>query len=247
MPKSKKESKPPAKLYHGTTEITAKMACVKGLSLYDISPYDSYGLPRTIRASTPDGFCLTTTYPGVMAFDTSLPRERWGVLEIDPTQLEPDAFQPHEWFLVENATKPKMSDEGERFKQLEQFRRDTKQKKRWKESLDELGFCVYAKTIPLAAITKVIVYDPVSNPYITKALTNVNLGSKYHKSNIHRQSMLVRWLMCEHIVGSEWYGSEFSKLPHAEQSKITSVLQNKNGLDIFHSSSTQKAKVSVWG
>lgn len=249
MPRTKKESKTPVRLYHGTSEIIAKMACVKGLSLYDVSLFDPYGFPRSIHAASKDAFCLTTVYPGLLAFDTSAPKERWGVLEIDPNYLEADSLLPHEWFLVENA-KSKMLTEDDRVKQLAQLRADaSKQKKKWKESLDELGVCLYAKDIPLQAITKVIVYDPASNPTITKALTNVSPAFKAHKSNVHRHSMLTRWLMCEHITGSDWLGAvTFGKLPHAEQSKITSILQNKNGLDIYYSGVTNgKPKTAIWG
>jgi hypothetical protein len=234
MPRPKKDVKPPLRLYHGTSEIIAKEACRTGLSLYDLSPFDEFSFPRTIRSSTKEAACLTTVYPGLLAANATEPRERWGIIEVDPSRLEDGNFAPHEWFLLENS-KVKISTEEERIKQFSHFRQDSKSGKKWKESLDECGFCLYKDKIPLHAITKVVIYDPNSNLHVTKAISIVNPGFRTHKSNLQRHSMLTRWLMCEHIAGPEWAGEIFSKIQFAEQSRITTVLQNKSGLDIYHS------------
>jgi len=248
MPRTKKEAPPEKKslkLYHGTTEAIAKFAPVKGLQLYEVPPFDN-GAPRSVCASSADGICLTSVYPGFLAFDTASHRERWGLIEIDVASLSQDLFMPYEGFLIERS-KAQINTESERINRLIQLRSNLSQHKRkWKESLEGYGICVYAAPIPANAITKVTIYDPQSNWMITKAILNTNLGGKLRKSCSERNKMLTRWLLGENIPGAEWMAG-FEKLSAAERDRITEGLQNKNGLDIFHQGVPNgKHKTSWW-
>ncbi len=244
MPKVKKENSP--KLYHGTTEIVAKTACSKGLTPYEVDAFD-LGNPRNLRASTTRGICLTATYPGLMAFDTASNREKWGIMEIDVAYLYPDFLMPHEVFLAEKV-KTKIATEGDRLKKLDQIRQNlSNHHKKWRESLDNYGVCVYEQEIPVTAITKVAIYDPYSNPSMTKAMLSGFLGTKFHKSNLDRQGMIIRWLLGENITPEEWLGNEtYSKLPHFERDRVGQVLRNKHGLDIFYSGGANGKKATWW-
>jgi hypothetical protein len=245
MPKIKSETtKNLVRIYHATTEHVAKQACVKGLFPYEVPVYEN-GAPHTYRVSSSESICLTSVYPGLLAFDAVNLKEKWGVVEIDPYYLEQNMLAPHERFLLEKA-KVKQGSEEDYFADLVKLRTEaTKKRKQWRNSIENLGLCLYTKQIPLQAITKVTVYDPASNWFMTKAMINCNLSD--HKFNFKRHQMLTRWLIGEHITGSQWMGPAFDKMPFSEQSKITSILQNKNGLDIYYfGNGNNKNKASWW-
>ncbi len=247
MPKTKKEASSSPKLYHGTTEIIAKMACIKGLAPYEVNITDN-GIPRRICASTAGGICLTSSYPGLMAFETASNREKWGIIEFDVSHLHPESLMPCEGFLAEKV-KTKLSNEEDLFKKMTQLRQGlSNNRRKWRESLDSFGMCVHEGEIPLDAISRVVTYDPFSNPVMTKAMiASVILGSRFHKSNLRRQMMITRWLMGENILPEEWLGSAvYCKMTHSEKNQMAQVLQNKNGLDIFYSGTPNGKKVTWW-
>lgn len=248
MPKAKREDVKSPKLYHGTSEIKAKEACVNGLFPYEVKDVDYYGIPRRIHASSPDGISLTSSYPGLMAFETSSHKEKWGIIEIDVSHLSPEVLVPYEGFLLEKM-KTKISNEEDRFKKLTQIRQNLPSNHRkWRESLDDFGMCVYEGFVPLAAISRVVIYDPQSNPVMTKAIIGSALiGTKFHQSGFQRQQMLTRWLLGENITPEEWMGSSvYSKMEHLERDQIGQVLRNKHGLDIYYSGVPNGKKISWW-
>jgi hypothetical protein len=208
------------------------LACVKGLVPYNIDALDN-GSPRAICASSLTGISLTTIYPGLMAFDTASHREKWGIIEFDVAQLHPEVFLPHEGFLVEKA-KSKLTEE-DRLKKLSQLRVSlNSHRRKWRDSIEEYGICVYEAAIPALAINRVTIYDPSSNAAMTKVIVNTMLGTRIHRSNMHRNKMVSRWLMGDHITTEEWVGSAvYSRMTHSDKDKIAQVLQNKHGLDIF--------------
>jgi hypothetical protein len=239
MAKKKEQT---TKLYHGTIENLAKLSCVKGLTPYDIDVCEN-GFPRSVCASTANGISLTSTYPGLMAFDTAAYREKWGIIEVDVSQLHSEIFLPYEGFLLEKA-KTKVTSEEDRLKKLLQFRSHlSSHRRKWRDSLDEYGFCVYEAAIPVQAISRVMIYDPASNWSMTKAIVNTMLGIKMHASNLHHQQMITRWLMGDNVTAQEWIGSAvYSKMTHAQKDKLSQMLQNKNGLDIFYAGPTNGKK-----
>lgn len=247
MPKTKKETTNTPKLYHGTTEIIAKTACIKGLLPYEVDATDN-GVPRRILASTAGGICLTSSYPGLMAFETADHKERWGIIEVDASHLSPESLLPYEGFLVEK-TKAKITNEEDRLKKLAQIRQSlSTHHRKWRESLNNFGMCIYAAEIPFHAISKVTIYNPQSNPVMTKAiLGSVVLGSKFHPSNMNRQHMISRWLIGDNVTPEEWLGpTVYAKMEHAERERVSQVLRNKNGLDIFYSGTPNGKKVTWW-
>lgn len=241
MTKNKTINKNVSKIYHATNEHIAKEACVKGLLPYDVPLYEN-GTPRNVVASSVESISLTSVYPAVLAFDLVGFKERWGIIEIDISLLEENMFAPHELFLQENV---KFTSEEDQVNNSSRLRQEaSKKRKKWKNSLESCGFCLYTKEIPLKAITKVSIYDPCSNWVMTKAMLNFNIAN--HESNFNRHQMASKWLLGSHLVGSQWVGSTFSRMPYSEQSKITSVLQNKNGLDIYYFGSTNSKSKSSY-
>lgn len=248
MPKAKKEQIKSHKLYHGTSEIRAKESCISGLFPYELKDMDYYGVPRRIHASNTNGVCLTSSSPGLMAFETSSHKERWGIIEIDASYLSPELLVPYEGFLLERV-KARVVSEEDRFKKISQIRQSlSSNHKKWRESLDDYGMCFYQGNIPLESISKVIIYDPQSNPIITKAIISCSLiGNKLYRSSFKRQKMLTRWLSGEHVTPEEWLGTTvYSKLEHSDKERISKALINKHGLDIFYSANPVGKKILWW-
>lgn len=247
MPKAKKEDVKSPKLYHGTTQLKAKEACSVGLVPYELKDFDAYGVPRNLYASSREGITLTSSYPGLLSYETSSHKEKWGIMEIDVSHLSPEGFAPYEGFLLEKM-KVKIVDEDDRYKKLSQIRQSISSHcRQWRESLEEFGFCAYKELIRPEAISKVTIYDPQSNPIITRAIVSCIIGSKLHRSNLNRQRMLTRWLIGENVTAEEWLGtSVYSKMSHTEKDQVSQVLHNKNGLDIYHYDVSGGKKVSWW-
>jgi hypothetical protein len=235
-----KKSKSLRRLYHGTTEIIAKTAPVKGLIPYEVSLLDN-GKPRAIGASSTSALSITDSYAGMMAFDTCGNKERWGLLEINPDELDEKLFVPHELFLMENSKKKPESIQ-DHVKAVADYRTKlASSHKSWKDSLSSVGLCSYQGVIPAKAITKIVIYDWKSNWFITKEIFNLTIGSKSHKIQIERQKLLTRWLMCDVLSPSEWV-SDYSSLTSPEKEPISSGLINKSGLDIYFQQPTGRWK-----
>jgi hypothetical protein len=227
-----KRAKPTRRLYHGTTEAVAKSAPVKGLLPYEVSPLDN-GKPRAICASAITGLSLTDAYAGVMAFDTCTTRDRWGLIEIDPDELDEKLFVPHELFLLEKSKK-KIDTANDHQKAITDYRNKlTANHKAWKESLASLGLCVYQGTIPVSAITKITIYDWRTNWFVTREVFNINIASKYHKMQVDRHKLMTRWLMCEAIQPEEWV-PDYKSLKPADREPISAGVINKSGLDFYY-------------
>src|SRR5437879_1205318 len=83
MPRPGKEF---ARLYCGTTERVAKLAPVAGLNPSNQPVY------------------LSDVYPGLFAFFASTnDHERFGIIEVDVSILDPSDFLPCEWFLEQSS------------------------------------------------------------------------------------------------------------------------------------------------
>ena len=231
-----KRAKNTRRLYHGTTEMVAKSVPAKGLAPYEVNLLDN-GKPRAIGASSATGLCLTDVYAGMLAFDTCTAKDRWGLIEINPDELDMALFMPHELFLLEKSKK-KFDTIQEHTKAVLDYREKLEvNQKSWKESLASLGFCVYQGIIPVKAITKITIYDWKTNWFITKEVFNVNVSSKAHKLQMDRHHLMTRWLMCEAIEPSDWV-ADYQKMKPNDREPISSGLINKSGLDIFHQQST---------
>ena len=95
MPRGKSE--PITKLYHGTTESIAKLACAKGLYSYDLNLFG-----QNINPASNGCINLTSVYAGMMALNAS-DRGRWGIIEIDALKLDPERLVPSDIYILDKA------------------------------------------------------------------------------------------------------------------------------------------------
>src|SRR5882724_1538156 len=214
MGKQKKES---TSLYCGTTERIAKLAPVHGLNPHHDPVY------------------LTDVYPGLLAFYASTnDQERFGVLEIDLSHLDPANFMPCEWYLDATA-RVKAKNNREHHRRLESFRKTLdKYQAKWKDSLQKIGICVFDGFIPKKAIRRITIYDPASNPTVTDAIVNSTLGLAAYRNGYNRFLAITRWLVGESVTVEDWLGDEIAKTPKDVKEALAESLQNKLGLDIFY-------------
>jgi hypothetical protein len=212
-----KSNKEPGTLYCGTTERIAKLAPRVGLNPSHKPVY------------------LTDVFPGVFAFfDSTHDNERFGIVEVDLTGLDPSNFLPCEWFL-EQTSKQKAKTGREQHRRLESLRKSLdKYKSKWKESLQRIGVCVYAGFISRKAIRRITIYDPASNSTITQAIVEGHISLADHKHGFQRNLALTRWLAGESVSVEEWLGDDLLETPKDEREQLADHLQNKNGLDIFY-------------
>jgi hypothetical protein len=214
MPKLLKEL---ARLYCGTTERVAKLAPVAGLNPSSAPVY------------------LSDVYPGYFALLASTSdQERFGIIEVDLTVLDPANLLPSESYL-DQISRHKARNSREHHKKLEMYRKNLeKYKSKWRDSLQRMGICVYDGFIPRKALRKITIYDPVSNPTITGAIVEAHVGLSDYKRNFHRNKALTRWLVGESVQVEDWLGEDLLTTPKDEKEQLAERLQNKLGLDIFY-------------
>ena len=212
-----KTSSHPHTLYCGTSERIAKLAPRVGLNPNNKPVY------------------LTDVYPGVFAFFASTnDNDRFGILEIDLSVLDPTNFLPCEWYL-EQTSRQKPKNAKEQHKRLEAYRKTLERHKaRWKDSLHRIGVITYDGFVPRKAIRRITIYDPASNPTITEAIVNAEISLSDYKKHYNRNKAVTRWLAGESITVEDWLGEGFLDTPKEERELLAERLQNKLGLDIFY-------------
>jgi hypothetical protein len=203
-------------LYFGTTERIAKQAPVMGLLVDD------------------DPLYLSDVYPGYFAFYASTnPEERFGIVELSMADLQPDEFLPCEWYLEQLAKREARAGKG-RSKGLDWYRKNLdRHQKHWKASLRGIGVCTYQRSIPKKAVRRVMIYDPQSNPVITKTIVEARISLDEHRSSYARNHALTRWLLTADVSPEDWLGVR-AIADKDERDKLAETLQSKWGLDVFY-------------
>lgn len=208
-------------LYVGTSEEKAKLAPVYGLN----SPV-----------------ILTDVYCGQFAKLEST--NRWGIIKVNIEALFPVGMAPFHYWLERKYKKAGRKDSLE--ERLQHFIDNIDDYQYlWEKSLDECGVCLYMIDLPIAAIDRISIYDPVvrtknkfisdspnvSNPY------HIHIGN--HKKNYRVNHCLTRWLMGEAVTGEDWSDNMTDSI------KISEKLGNRQALDIFYQK-PDKTTVSWW-
>lgn len=193
------------KLYHGTNVASARAILQQGLT------------PRRVLQSVwgqaPSGHdrvYLTDAYAlyfaGNAAMNDSNPRtpgvkrdKRWAILEIDTDRLNQKRFVPDEDFL-EQVTRGR-TDSGCPTKLTSMVDRTvwfrdhiTWYASYWQESLRSLGTCAYRGTIPVAAISRVVLFNPKANPVMALRAMDPTISVLNYRYLGPTYRALVRWV-----------------------------------------------------
>jgi hypothetical protein len=231
----RKKLKEGTKLYFGTSERLAKLSPVTGLLPGRIEAGSSERGKHPKPNSRSQRLYLTSVYSAYFAFCNTQPGERWGIVEIDAAALDPDLFLPDEDYLAErpfNGVKRKNSQPKLRANQLRAHLAEYRPE--WRDCLERFGTCVYEAPIPHTSITKVSIYDPVSNGYITAQVIYTTISIAGYQSTCFRNRSITRWLMGDNISCQDWLAGSFDATSIEDRDKVIDALQETSGLDIFY-------------
>jgi hypothetical protein len=214
-------------LFFGTSEEVAKRSPVIGIQPDDVISVRPKGLSRNRVNRKKDCLYLTNVYAAYFALCNTGPGERWGLVEIDFAALDRTALLPDDDYLRQLHRAGLDADarmDGSRFHGSPP---------RWQDSLAHFGTCVYKGPILPAFITRVAIYDPLSNPFITQEVSQLIPSIAGHHSAADRCRALTRWLMGENITWQDWMAEELPD-DSEERNRISAGLQERSGLDIFY-------------
>lgn len=198
-------------LYHGTTEMLAKMAPVAGLKPYSVPHNENEPAFSSEKEGT---ITLTNVYGAYQAFMSSDPKrgERWAIMEINLTRLRTDNLSAHE--LAKGAGKTKGNT--------------------WHRSLESVGLCVYKGQIPAKAISKVWIYNPASNWMITRSVLRIALGPAHYSADQKQLAIINRWLTGEFVTLDEWLAEQKAPFTKEQAEQLNDPWNNRSGLDLFY-------------
>lgn len=206
--------------YVGTTAELAKLAPVKGL--------------------TNSPLILTTAYPGFFA---AAQGKNWGIIEVDARYIFEDCLAPFHGYVEKLYRKKTVRDNFTIQQRRQECLANIKSyRKTWRESIESCGVCLYLGSILPDAIERVTVYSSTSNPYITAEATKIDpweLSQEAHKAALKRSSLCTKWLSCNPFELKDWLPSGIGV---QEANKVTNLINDRNGLNIFHIRSEKELK-----
>jgi len=233
------------KLYHGTTEKVGRAALETGLLPRDLS--GNAGNWDHTSPARPDLVYLTDTYAPYFALAATptgkVPNTKWAIIEVDVDLLKTFLFLPDEDFL-EQATRGQdhpddyfwgdlleaesMAERTEFFREnLESFQH------LWRDSVNFLGNCAYQDIIPPTAITRVAIYDPNSNPFITMTALDPSISTINHQICADKYRGLTSWFFGEATVESLFGEIMMQVITPEHAAKVGEVIKNTTGLEII--------------
>lgn len=192
------------KLYHGTSEAVGKLALTEGLKTRG-----ALGIKSNWNVeSHPDYVYLTIAYAAYFAATASMDEEdgfigRLAIVEVDTSLLDDDTLHPDEDAL-EQGTRGESwvveacEAEGFNPRSMEErthwFRNNLYSFQHfWKNSLEALGNCCHEGDIPPEAVTRVVFFDPKSNPSILSMSMDPMISVLNYQIMGPQYEALVRW------------------------------------------------------
>jgi hypothetical protein len=229
-----KKIKEGTKLYFGTSERLAKLSPITGLSPGNMEGGRRPHGKQTKLNRRNQRLYLTSVYPAYFAFCNTEPGERWGIVEIDAASLDADAFLPDEDYLLDRHRNGSRNN-GHGKKRPNDVRVHLAEyQQEWRECLERFGTCVYEAPIQQPFITRVAIYDPSSNAFMTRQVVDTTLSVAGHQSGCRRHRHVTAWLMGENITCQSWLADEFDTTSIEDRDRIIDALQDTSGLDIFY-------------
>jgi len=196
------------KLYHGTSASVARLAVRQGLRTRK-----STGVAGNWDKcpSRPDQIYLTNAYAGYFAGCAAEKGEAWALIEVETDRLDEDAFVPDEDFLEQmtRMTGASMRDLGLPdgsgvLQRTGWFRKHILLFQHlWRDSLERLGNCAYKGNIPAKAITRIVLFDPKSNPSMALVAMDPVISILNYHFMASKYDALTRWLMGDEVAPEE--------------------------------------------
>lgn len=153
-------------VYHGTSESAARRALKRGILPRGMSR-KSGNWKHTVQ-SNPEMVYLTVAYaPYYASCVTDTDRERIAIIQIDLGKLDAGKLYPDEDFIEQALRGKKLgisNDMKERTLYVRKHIDDWQEE--WEKSLNHLGNVAFRGAVPSEAITKIVAFDPKSNPAV---------------------------------------------------------------------------------
>lgn len=231
------------KLYHGTTERHLESIMADGLKPRGLDGVTNWD--QTVE-SNPHTVYLTTAYAPFFAYSSTtvmdgLEGERWVVLEIDTDLLDDSLIVPDEDALEqvtrdgndpENLGFPKEFYEWDMKERTIWFRsRLDEYSHVWRMSIEMLGTCGYMGEIPTSAITRVVAYDPRSNPSMTLAALDPCISIMNYQLCGEKYRALTRWFAGYPVGPEEAHADQWGYYPDEWKEQADKAFANTAGLE----------------
>jgi hypothetical protein len=227
----------PTHVYHGTSEKAACTVLKQGRLRPRGERASNWGV-----ASRNDCIYLTTGYAPYFAAASVNENERWAIIEVELGKLRERSLLPDEDF-IEQATRTRNKTASNLVRRTKQIRENLLEfQENWSLSLNKIGNVAYQGTIRLSSITKIVLFDPKSNPHIAitamdPTITILNwmfCGEKY--------CALTRWFMDQPVTADEiWMKPVIctddlkqNKRVEKELAQRNAWLENRSGLETIY-------------
>lgn len=240
------------KLYHGTTEAIARRALKCGLKPRGTTKQGG----NWEMESQPDCVYLTETYAPYFAFSaTNDAAETWGIVEVDIGLLDEDNMRPDEDYLEQvtrgHGPAPAASMEERTLwyrERLDEFAHH------WTGSVASLGNAAHMGLIHKKAITRIALYEPRSNPYITMTAVDPQISLANFAFMSDKYRTLTRWFFGDDV-SPEHLDASFLWEPTADdigghthllitesRRAVTTAIAQRDGLTIIKQQSVRRQR-----
>lgn len=219
----------PRLIYHGTDAETARLILEQG-----ILPRSRTGKSQWNTPSHPEHVYLTRYYAGYFGYQAS-DGGPIGIIEVDLDQLDPACLYPDEDFVEQTlramgTLDPEIAgDEFLRARTLAIRHEIEQYQTLWEASLDGLGNVAHRGPIPPSAITRISLYDPDSNPYVTLQMLDptITLLNAQLAGPIYEE--ITAWLMGDPVTPERMLHT-WNLFSAQEQAEVRQWLDKRNGL-----------------
>jgi hypothetical protein len=233
------------KLYHGTNETTAFKALAQGLRARGREK----GNWAHSLDSNPTCVYLTQLYAGYFAANACAEGEKWGLIEVDTDKLDQRLLRPDEDAL-EQSFRGRSPDDYEvgtpghhivvalAGMDMEARTRWFRERlgrfaDQWLGSLKAMGTCCYEGQIPTRAISRVVLYDPESNPAMTIMCLDPSISVLNCQYMRPKYEALTAWLMGGALPLDPWRAmlsgpEELEQMERVAQVRGLRVLKGNN-------------------
>jgi hypothetical protein len=234
------------KLYHGTTGAVARRALTEGLS-----PRSETGVSGNWKdhPSWPSRVYLTTTYAPyfagmAQAEGAKLPEQSWGIVEVESDRIDQALVPDEDW--LEQGTRGAIPRSHVLLELGLHRARSVKARTQllarhagvfrdvWLKSLDGLGTCAHEGSIQARAVTRVAIYDPTTNPFITCSALDPTISLANHRFCSQRYKALTRWFF-EPVTVVE-FDDPFALVMPDRAAQLAAALDARHGLTVLTNS-----------
>jgi len=225
----------PASLFHGTSESSVAGILKHGIIPRKLAKKDNW--KHTI-SSNPQMVYLTDCYAGYFAQSAVKKDERWAIVEVELEHLDEGKLYPDEDCIAQtlrlqghyiaidlNTLTRRIRDSIDEWQEY------------WELSVRGIGGCAHRGVISRDAITRIALYDPKSNPFITLACLDPAISTLNHFFCQPKYSALTRWLMGERIRLEDLYSeAELSVMRNDAEPYLQRVIEalDNQQIEIVH-------------